>query len=220
VNLQTNSQYHIDLGDYRTISNIKLGSILLFLYTAEISVKEALFNRPKLQDQTGLSNLQRLEGLESILTAIEKWLEVMYKVPPSDWIGITFSVFIQFGHCLMLLFKLGSIDEPGWDTSELTRRANLLDIVEFFAQRLDDIPKLLGMVDAASAGDSGLFFKSPKLLRGIKALFASKMQADGQLPRTSDNAGSDGGFSLPDDIAMELAEDPWIPDLFSSWWEL
>lgn len=190
------------------------------MYAAEISVKDALFNRPRVQDPTGLSSLQRLEGLESILTAIEKWLELIYKIPKSDWIGITFSVFIEFGHCLMLLFKLGSIDEPGWDTSEVTRRANLLDIVDFFAQRLDDIPKLIGMVDAASVGDSGLFFKSPKLLRGIKALFASKMQADGQVPGSSDNAWSDGGMSLPDDIVMELAEDPWIPDLFSSWWEL
>lgn len=141
----------------------------------------------------------------------------MYETPPADWIGITFSVLIQFGHCLMLLFKLGSIDEPGWDTSEVTRRANLLDIIEFFAQRLDDVPKLLGMVDAISAGDSGLFFKAPKLLRGIKSLFASKMQADGQIP---DSAGFDGGFPLAFDIALELAGDPWIPDLFSSWWEL
>lgn len=196
------------------------GSILLFMYSAEITVKEALFNRPRAHDQTGLSNIQRLEGLESILTAIERWLEIIYEIPLPDWIGITFSIFTQFGHCLMLLFKLGTLDEPGWDTGEVMRRANLLDILEFFAQRLDDIPRILGMTDTTNVGESGIFFKSSRLLRGIRAVFASKMALNSQSGEISSLAEFDDGLSLPGDIAMELLEDPWIPDLFSSWWDL
>jgi hypothetical protein len=210
----------MDIPEAPEIELNSTGSILLFMHSAEIIVKEALFNRPRTHDQTGLSNIQRLEGLESILTAIERWFAVIYKISLNDWIGITFSIFIQFGHCLMLLFKLASLDEPGWDKGEVMRRANLLDILEFFAQRLDDIPGLLGMRDTANLGESGLFFKSSRLLRGIKALFASKLALNSQSGEVSGFTEFDDGMSLPDDIAMELLEDPWIPDLFSSWWEL
>jgi hypothetical protein len=139
-------------------------------------------------------------------------------VPLVDWIGTTFSIFAQFSHCIILLFKLTTLEEPGWDTNEVKKRADLLNILEGLAQRLDSIPRLLGLVDAVGTGESGLFFKSSRLIRGIRASFLAEMaptplQTDVQPNGNPDTAEFIGESLVPDDIAMHLADDPWLTDI-------
>jgi len=150
-------------------------STLLCIYGMEVIVKEALLKRPKVRDQTGLSDLQRLEGLDSILIAIERWIEIFFDVPLIDWIGTTYGILAQFSHCVIVLFKLTSLDEPDWDRTDVMKRANLLDILERLAQRLDSIPPLLGLVDSDDPAETGIFFKSSRLIRVLKATFSAEL---------------------------------------------
>lgn len=202
-----------------------IGAALLYIYGTEIIIKEALLNRLNSRDQVGLSDLQRLEGLDSILTAIERWFEVFDAVPLSDWIGTTFSIFAQFSHCIIILSKLTNLDEPGWDTDEVRRRADLLDILERLARRLDSIPRSLGLVDAIGTGESGIFFKSSRLIRGMKACFLAEMastpsQKNVQFVGNHHRADFVSESSVPDDLVMQLANDPWLMDIFVSSWEV
>jgi hypothetical protein len=73
----------------------------LSLYGTEIIGKEPLLYKPQVRDQI---DLRRLDGLDSLLTAIERWYEEFYQVPLVDWIGVSFEVFAQFWNCLTLLF--------------------------------------------------------------------------------------------------------------------
>ena len=41
-----------------------------------------------------------------------------------------------------------------------------------------------------------------------------------QTNETTATSEFEGGFSISDAIALQLVEDPWIPDLSASWWEL
>ena len=198
---------------------------MLYLYSTEITIKETLLNSPRVQDQTGLSQLQRLEGLNSILTAIERWFEVFYEMPLTDWIGVTCVIFSQLGHCIMLLFKLTTLDEPGWDTDEVKKRADLVDMLERIAIRFDDIPSALGVADADSTGETGLFFKSSRLIRGLRALFLAELGTTSLQTNVQSNGSSvmaefTGVSSVADDLAMNFADDPWLADIFESWWEL
>jgi hypothetical protein len=145
------------------------------MYGMEIVVKEALLKRPKVRDQTGLSDLQRLDGLDSILTAIERWIEVFFDVPLIDWIGTTYAILAQFSHCIILLFKLTSLEDSDWDRTDVMKRANLLDILERLAQRFDSIPPLLGLVDSHVPEDTGIFFKSSRLIRALKNTFLAEL---------------------------------------------
>lgn len=145
-------------------------------------------------------------------------------MPLIDWIGTTFSIFAQFSHCIILLFKLTTLDEPGWDTGEARKRADLLDILERLAQRLDSIPRLLELVDAVDTGESGLFFKSSRLIRGMKASFLAEMaltplQTDVQLNGNPNTAEFIGESSVPDDIVMHFADDPLLTDILVSSWD-
>jgi hypothetical protein len=122
---------------------------------------------------TGLPDLQRLAGLESLLTAIERWFEVFHATPNALWIGTPFGTFTQYGHCTILLFKLSTLDEPGWDKNDVKKRADLLEILERLAARLSTIPQEFNLVDTVEGSDSGLFFKGPKLIRGMRASFSA-----------------------------------------------
>lgn len=195
--------------------------MLLYIYGTEIIIKGALLNRTKVQDQTDLPDPMRLEGLNSVLTAIERWFEVFNELPFVDTIGITCNIFIQFWRCIMLLFKLTTLEEPGWDKEVVRKRVDFVNMLERFAQRLDRIPAIIGMMDADGINKNGVFFKSALLLRSAKALFLAELTAS--LPQMDteprDNPGPEesvGGFSVPDDIVMNLASYPWMADILMS----
>jgi hypothetical protein len=180
----------------------------------EVVVKEALLKRPKIRDQTGLSDLQRLEGLDSILTAIERWIEVFFDVPLAEWIGITYAILAQFSHCAILLFKLMSLDEPYWDRAVVMDRANLLDILERLAQRLDSIPPLLGLVDSDDPEETGIFFKSSRLIRALKISFSTGLAQNPSQKEVHPSFDLDapdyiGESFTQTDIEMTFADDPW-----------
>jgi len=193
-------------------------SALLCIYGMEVVVKEALLKRAKVRDQTGLSDLQRLEGLDSILRAIERWIEVFFDVPLVDWIGTTYAILAQFSHCAILLFKLTSLDEPYWDRAVVMDRANLLDILERLAQRLDSIPPLLGLVDSNDPEETGIFFKSSRLIRVLKATFSAGLgqnpsQKDVQPNFDLETPEYTGESFTQGDIEMAFGDDPWWNEL-------
>jgi hypothetical protein len=197
-----------------------LGSTLLYLYGTEVVIKGALLNRSKPRDQTAHSGLQRLKDLDSILTAVERWFGAFQAVPLAESIGATLSIYTQFSHCIVLLFKLTTLVEPGWDREEVKKRVNLLEILEHLVQRIEDTRRLLKFVDAVGTGESGLFFKFPGLIRGLKAKFsaellATKMQTDVQ-PCIDPDTTSTGDSSAPVDFSLFFADDPWLMDLMYS----
>jgi hypothetical protein len=164
--------------------------------------------RPKVQDQT---DLQRLEGLDSLLTAIERWFHVFHELPLVDWIGIPFGIWTQFSQCLTILFRLSTLSEPGWDTEEVRKRADVLDILEGLAQGSERLTESVGLVDSMGAGESGVFFKAPPLIRGMKAKFAAEMT-----PATSERGETPSTDDVLDDFAMCFADDPWLTEMFAS----
>jgi hypothetical protein len=159
-----------------------------------------LFYKSKLQDQT---DLRGLEGLDSLLTAIERWFEVFHKLPLVDWIGIPFSVWSQLSQCLTILFRLSTLNERGWGTAEVRKRADVLDIIEGLAKGSERLAELVDLVDTRG---SSVFFKVPPLLRGLRAKFAAEMGLQSGDSHTT--------VEVSDDFAMCFADDPWLMEMF------
>jgi hypothetical protein len=89
---------------------------------------------------------------------IEQWFEVFDQLPLVDWIDVPYIVFDQLLHSLLLLFKLTILEEPSWDTEDVKKRANLLDIQDDnIAPNFGKLPQALGLVDAVGAGHFGKF---------------------------------------------------------------
>ncbi|XXG97576.1 hypothetical protein Hte_003881 [Hypoxylon texense] len=165
------------LSDVRQSLPAQLGSdrhVQFYLYYTEIKIKESLFGKPKVPDQTGLSNFHRLQDLDAALSAIERWLEVFFGWPVHECIGVNVDVFSQFSQCLVVLFKLATLDEPGWDLEEVRRRADVFAILDRFYEFIEGVPAALGIVDAEGPR-RGLFFKVKDVIRAIKTLFLAQL---------------------------------------------
>lgn len=142
-------------------------------------------------------------------------------MPTVDWPGITMDTFSQFTHCVVALFKLNTLSEEGWDLEEVKKRANVFTVLDEVCDRMDEIPRLLGIVDAEGPR-SGLFFKTTVLIRAIKTLFMGEAaQQDIQLdivPLPDDGvAAAMGDMTSLDDLYLNLADEPWITDMFTPW---
>ncbi|KAI8630245.1 hypothetical protein F5Y19DRAFT_429452 [Xylariaceae sp. FL1651] len=200
----------------------------LYLHGAELLIRDFILRRPSKRDDTGHLHLQRLQDLNSTLTLAERWIEIFFGMPTADWIGQTVDVFTQFLHCLVVLFKLITLNEPGWDVAEVRRRADIFKILDHACDTVDRVTTELGMVDA-DGPRHGLFFKSNYLFRTIKALLLAEMEQDrrpGPALYPLDNVYSDFNavFSdpnwVPEDFMMSVANEPWMSDIFMSSWDL
>lgn len=128
---------------------------------------------------------------------------------------------------LVVLFKLTTLEEPGWDLEEVRRRANLFDILDATCNMLQGLPPALGIIDA-DGPRRGLFFKTTDLLKTIKTLFLAEMPST-VLSNThshyntsgyssADDFGGDG--SISDDFLLELSNEPWLSDIFEYSYDL
>ncbi|KAK3332377.1 hypothetical protein B0T19DRAFT_415483 [Cercophora scortea] len=167
-----------------------------YLHSTELTIQETLFTKARLPDQTGLSQFRRIQDLDAIMRSVESWLTVMESMPMLDWPGVNVDVFAQFTHSLVVLFKLTTIDEPGWDTAEVRRRADVFTILDRLCDIIERIPATLGTVEAEGTSRMGLFAKTPHVLRAIKALFAAEMPPGSVVENSA----------MPQDVAMHTPE--------------
>ncbi|KAI1213591.1 uncharacterized protein F4807DRAFT_408342 [Annulohypoxylon truncatum] len=197
----------------------------LYLLHAELRIRESALGRPRSPDQTGLSQFQRVQDLESVLNTIERWFVAYSEMPLCNWIGFTADIFTQFMQFLVVNFKLSILNEPGWDVQEVRRRADVFKILERACQDVERVPIELGIADAEGPR-YGLFFKIPALLRDVKALFLAEMPPPAAFPTqetgadANDMDNSAGGaelmdFSFSDEFLLGMLQD----DILSPAWD-
>jgi hypothetical protein len=69
-----------------------------------------------------------------------------------DWIGIPFGIWTQFSQFLMILFRLSTLNELGWDTEEVRKRTDVLDIMDGLAKGPERLTESVDLVDSMGGG--------------------------------------------------------------------
>lgn len=195
----------------------------LYFCNCELSIWESSLRKGP--GSGTFADTQRVKDLDSVLVAIEGWLDAFSKLPLIDLIGIHVDNFTQFLHCVVVLFKLTTLEEPGWDLEEVRRRADVFKVLDSTGQELDNIARVRGMIDAEGPR-SGLFFKAKHLWRAIKALLLAEMPANLVSPEVQilqkgdqENDASVDQEEIPTDLfRINLADEPWLSDIFSYDW--
>lgn len=141
------------------------------------------------------------------------------EMPLTDCVGVSVDNFTQFMGCLIVLFKLQVLDEPGWDVVEVKKRLDVYEVLDKFCDIIDQVGQAVGMVDA-DGPRSGLFFKTTYLLRAVKALFAEEMKS-----RAIGDEGQDVGMSMDpaggvtEDFVMSSEDEIWLSNMFGPSWD-
>ncbi|KAI1432279.1 hypothetical protein GGR50DRAFT_620706 [Xylaria sp. CBS 124048] len=123
------------------------------------------------------AHLRRLKTLEAALATSETWMTSFDEMPLSAWLGITVDVFAQFTQCLVVLFKLATLREKDWDTEDVKRRMDVLEVLDKAVETVGRVPRAQGIVDAQQGERRGLFFKTSALLKAVRGLFLVEMEA-------------------------------------------
>ena len=191
----------------------------MYYYGAELTVRETLLHHPPITSNPP-DQIQRLQDLDAILTAIERHVSIGLGMRPADWYGMDVEMFAQFTHCLVVLFKLTSLSEPGWDVEQVKKRADLFSIIDHFAGAVEAVVKEVGLIDAPGPR-RGVFFQAPQLLMAIKALFMIEMGQEDALPMSVEVPALQEGdhdeslvMPLTDEFLWALADEPWLSDMF------
>ncbi|KAH8194399.1 hypothetical protein TruAng_011432 [Truncatella angustata] len=195
-----------------------LNTVQLYIYNSELSIREYVLRKPI--NKMATADMQRLKDLDSCLTAVEGWLCAFTELPLVDAIGTHVDNFTQFLHSIVVLFKLSTLEEAGWDLEEVRSRADIFGILDSTSRQIEGIVDVNGMVDA-DGPRSGLFFKAKYLWRAIKALLQAEMPA--HLSKSADADNGDAPATLVeeipmDDFMMNLAYEPWLSDIFIDDW--
>ncbi|RYO85816.1 hypothetical protein DL766_003772 [Monosporascus sp. MC13-8B] len=194
------------------ITNQLTWSTQLYLRQTELKIRESLLaRRREPQDHAGFWQFLRLQDLDSVLDSAERWLAVFSEMPLCDWAGVSVDVFSQFTQCLVALFRLATLDEPGWDLEEVRRRADVFEILDRSCETIDRVPAALGITDAEGPR-RGLFFKTAHLLRVIKALFLAELPVSVPPPVAAFTTPSSGTGGSEVNGAAEFMSDALMTD--------
>jgi hypothetical protein len=198
------------------------------LYNAELTIRESALSIPILKDHFNRPNIRKLQDLNAVLTTIENWLAIGSEIRIIDWVGMTVEMFSQFTHFMLVLFKLTTLNEPGWDLQEVKRRADVFAVLDHYTKVLELVPVEADIVDT-DGPRRGMIFKGPYIIRAIKALFL--MEIGEEIPQTAPTSGigcmdaineADNSMEAPisEDFLWALAEEPWLSELFTSTWDM
>ena len=179
------------------------------IFAAELLAREASTRRTSLQghvvDSVSNTHLTRLDDLHLMLSTIYKWVESRYSVPIPHWIGVPFSLCAQHSHCMILLLKLSTLDEKGWDTAEVRRRVDVLEKLETLAKGFEQVPKTFGLKNDCK-NNEGLWFGAPFKLRMMKEGFRKEILSfdKAKFGVGGEGMGNENGAGIRVDDGREL----------------
>ena len=193
--------------------------VLFYLHSADMIIQEALLSQPQAPDPATSKpmHMRHLQAIESVLATVECWLAVFDSLPNTAWFGSTFGIFAQFSHCIAILIRLASLDERGWDATDVKRRADPIAVLDRLIDGLDRLPSLVGLVgdDNSGSGSTGIYFRAPAQMRGLRADIAAELSggALGAGGAGVESPGEGMSFSL-DEPGLFFTDDPWLLDVF------
>ncbi|CAG9947163.1 unnamed protein product [Clonostachys rosea f. rosea IK726] len=221
----------------RNIQEIKRGllpellascPLRLYFTIAELKLRDRFLNTTR-EARDPQDQLQRIQDLEATMECVERCLSVINDMPLEDWVGVTVDKFSEFMHCLIALFKLTTLNEPLWDTEEVRKRADVLQLMDKYCETMSRVAVETRMVDA-ELPRKGLFFKGPSLLRAIRALMAAEMSNKESSSAIEKAPAGDHAMEIMPDVPFDvnsqnnflinLDNEPWLSDLFIDSWAL
>ncbi|RAK96591.1 Zn(II)2Cys6 transcription factor [Aspergillus ibericus CBS 121593] len=119
--------------------------VLLHHYNTSLSLHESALTKGSI---ASLSNVtfEHLDYLYGCLDATKSWFDVFLSIPPMEYIGFPFAVFSQMVQNLATLYQLSTLESPLWDTANVRRTADVLQILDTIVANMGQVAALNGLV--------------------------------------------------------------------------
>ncbi|KAF7590249.1 hypothetical protein BBP40_003133 [Aspergillus hancockii] len=130
---------------------VKNKPIFFHLIHTEISLYETALAIPT-ADTEGLDP-QRLDHLYACLNAVKAFFDLLLTVPTALLTSIALPDLIHMSHCLVTLFRLSTLDYPGWDKATVRDTVDIIAIAGDLADRLNEVAQTVGIYGEGAHGD-------------------------------------------------------------------
>jgi hypothetical protein len=178
---------------------------------AELAINEASVNS---SSSTNNPDLYRHQALDAVLNTIQMWFDLFFAIPTAQYIGMTFDFWAQMAHCLISLFHLTVREDPAWDRKSVRSKLDIFSISDQLMRGFDEAANL------HQVGVSRDFIKLRDICQSLRdgwlaEINAAAVTVDANPPSNFVNGQSTGPLAVP----MDLANDPWLTDIFHVSWD-
>lgn len=176
--------------------------LLLHLYSTEVKVHEIAFLKaPIVINSPGF---QRIDFLYACLNATKNWVDLFLSFPPASYVGFSIPIFTQMAHCIIIIFRLLTFDDPVWDRGLVRDTTDLSLILGKIVEKLGQV-KVVADIDHGALEDKDIFSWTAWTIRSIKTWWEAKLGAE-----STDNIAFNetlGGMNL------DFSDDVWLRDI-------
>lgn len=208
LELSDNSKWiYAAQGTADALTRRMLEVLLLHTHSTEVMIYEiALLKTPI---TSNAMDFQRLDFFYACLQAAKNWFDAFLAIPPAAYVGISMAVFTQMAHCIIALFRLSTLDYPGWDCGVVRNLANLSAILGQIINNMVQVKPAAGL-DRGDPEDKDIFSAKFRKVDKIKTWWDSKVAAE-----------SNGLDAIVADEAMTEApvdfwDDVWLQDVLGA----
>lgn len=153
--------------------------IIAQIHYVELCINEAahtansdapLLTAPGVDGTGHVSDFERIECLWRSVTAIKSWLDIFLSLSPSSLRGFSFLFWAQMARCVVILYRLSTLEDPAWDRKAVRNIVDLPLVLDHIAEKLE-----LTSRESGGPSDDNLFMQFHKLIRMFRALVCTKM---------------------------------------------
>jgi hypothetical protein len=206
--LKNGSNFQVPKCKNNTLTNSPIEMLLMTIYNTELSIHEATLSRVPIVSTN--PNFHRLESLYSCLQAAKSWIDIFLAFPPARYIGLSMLTSTQLAHCVVVTYRLSTLDAPDWDRGLVRETVNLSAILDQLGKNLAQV-KIIAGLDHSILEDNDIFSGSSRKIRHIKAFWDAKVAADSTVP---DGTTADEPMGEP---PAEFLDDSLLEDLLGYW---
>ncbi|KAJ9296563.1 hypothetical protein DTO271G3_5261 [Paecilomyces variotii] len=172
--------------------------ILFHLYDTEISLYKVALVKPPADEEM---SSQRLDHLYACLHVVKQFFGLFFTIPPAEYTSLALPYLTQLSHCLVTLFRLSTLDYPGWDKAAVKDTVDILAIAEQIATRMGQVADAVGMRCEGAYGDP--FNKLGMVMQKLRSEWAVRLpewpgmaveQSSGELSLSSMEMGDLDSF--------------------------
>ncbi|KAL4787633.1 hypothetical protein BJX76DRAFT_354113 [Aspergillus varians] len=159
------------------------------------------------------------ENLYQALTSTRSWFDILLALPLDEYVGFSFAIFSQIIRCIIILFRLATLDASIWDKAHVQKTAKPLATLNQIVNNLERVPILAGL-DNRDSPDGDVFSRSAQVLRSLQSEWEARLASDDDMmapDMTSSSSSQEiNGMAFLDAFGEQSFDTDWFIDLLSS----
>lgn len=172
----------------------------------------ALSNDPLISNVDGL---ERLDSLSRCLNSIKSWFEIFFTIPPSNYLSISWPMFTQLAHSIIILHRLSTFEDSAWDLGLVRSTMDLNLVLEHF---INNLRLMRGHRSDSSEPD--MFAKVALVFESAKSWSKNRFIVD------ADSISGIFVRNFPEDTVhvpvqdtplMNIMDDAWLSEELGAW---